>query len=97
MHIDYLLIFYNNGVLLCTKEGQSEFAAWSLNNIHAYPHSREFFLAGYRLGLLLHLTIPHAIVLGQAVSGAYRAAASIPTSRTLLTYINDWVSTISKI
>jgi hypothetical protein len=97
MTIDYLLIFYNNGVLLCTKEGQSEFAGRSWNNIHTYPHSREFFLAGYRLGLLLHLTIPHAIVLGLAVSGAYRANASIPTSRTLLTYINDWVSTVSKI
>jgi len=36
-------------------------------------------------------------VLGLAVSGAYRANASIPTSATLLTYINDWVSTISNI
>ena len=90
MHIDYLLIFYNNGILLCTKEGQFEFEGRSWNNIHSYPHSREHFLAGYQLGLLLHLTIPHAIVLGLAVSGAYRATASIPTSHTLLTYINDW-------
>jgi hypothetical protein len=97
MHIDSLLIFYNNDVLLYTKEGQFDFTGRSWNNSHTYPHSREFFLAGYRLGLLLHLTIPHAIVLGLAVSGAYRANASIPTSRTLLTYINDWLSTISKI
>lgn len=97
MHIDYLLIFYNNGVLLYTKEGQFEFAGRSWNNIHSFPHSREFFLAGYRLGLLLHLSIPHAIVLGLAVSGAYRATASLPAFRTLLTYLNDWGSAISKI
>jgi hypothetical protein len=92
MHIDNLLILYNNRVLLNTKEGQFEFAGRSWNNIHSYPHSREFFLAGYRLGLLLHLTIPHAIMLGLAVSGAYRATAAVPTSGTLLTYINDWVA-----
>jgi hypothetical protein len=97
LHIDYLLIFCNNGVLLCTKEGQFDFASRSLNNCNTYPYSREFFLAGYRLGLLLHLPVPHAIVLGLAVSGVYRETASKPTSRTLLTYINDWVSTISKI
>lgn len=97
MHIDNFLVFYNNGILLNTKEGQSEFAGRSWNNMHTYPHSREFFLAGYRLGLLLPLTIPHAIVLGLAVSGTFRATASVPTSRTLLTYINDWLSTISKI
>ncbi|MFL5745705.1 MAG: hypothetical protein ACJ751_13625 [Niastella sp.] len=94
MTIDFLLIFYNNGVLLCTKEGQFDFAGRSWNNIHTYPHSREFFLTGYRLGLSLRLTIPHAIVLGLAVSGTYRATASIPTSGTLLTYINEWVSNI---
>ncbi|WP_133055299.1 hypothetical protein [Niastella koreensis] len=94
MHIDNFLIFYNNGILLNTKEGQSGFAGRSWNNIHSYPHSREFFLAGYQLGLLLPLTIPHAILLGLAVSGTYRATASIPTSRTLLTYINDWMPTI---
>jgi hypothetical protein len=93
MRIDSLLILYNNGVLLCSKEGQTDFTGRSWNNCHGYPHSREFFLAGYRLGLMLHLSIPHAIVLGLAVSGTYRATASIPTSRTLLTYINDWMST----
>ena len=95
MRIDTLLILYTNGVLQCSKEGQSDFAGRTWDNCHAYPHSREFFLAGYRLGLLLHLTIPHAITLGLAVSGTYRATASIPTSTTLLTYINDWVPTIS--
>jgi hypothetical protein len=89
MHIDYLLIYYNNGILLITKEGQFDFTAQSMNNIHTYPHSREFFLAGYRLGLLLHLDITHSIALGLAVSGAYGATASIPTSSTLLTYINQ--------
>ncbi|MBO9198688.1 MULTISPECIES: hypothetical protein [Niastella] len=94
MRIDTLLVFYNNGVLQFSKKEQFEFAGRT-QNINTYPHGREFFLAGYRLGLLLHLTIPHAITLGLAVSGTYQANAAVPTSRTLLTYINDWVSTIS--
>ena len=89
MRIDHLLILYNNGVQLYSKEGQYDFTG------HTYPHNRAYFLTGYRLGLLLHLTIPHAIALGLAVSGAYQANGSLPISRTLLTYINDWVSTIS--
>ncbi|OQP47469.1 hypothetical protein A4H97_08230 [Niastella yeongjuensis] len=97
MRIDSLLILYNNGVMLFSKEGHSDFPGGPVNNNQTSPHNREFFLAGYRLGLLLHLTIPHAIVLGLAVSGACRANASIPTSRSLLTYINDWASTISNI
>jgi len=89
--IDFLLILYNSGVILCTKEGQYDFAGRSWNNMHMYPHSREFFLTGYRLGLLLHLSIPHAIVLGLAVSGVCNATASVPTSRTLLTYLSEVV------
>jgi len=95
MHIDTLLIFHNNGVRLISKEMQFDFAGRSLNNMHTYPHSKDFFLAGFRLGLLLRFDIPHAIVLGLVVSGAYRENASLPTSQTLLTYIDDWKSTIS--
>ncbi len=93
MRIDVLLILYSNGVLLLSSDGQFDFACRSLNNIHIYPQTKDCFHAGFRLGLLLHLDIPHSIVLGLAVSGACQANVSMPVSHALLDYIDDWMST----
>jgi hypothetical protein len=90
MRIDVLLILYSNGVLLFSRDGRFDFATGPLNNINMYSHIRDCFQAGFQLGLLLHLDIPHAIVLGLAVSGACQANTSMPTSRELLAYIDEW-------
>jgi hypothetical protein len=95
MRIDVLLIIYSNRVLLFSRHGHLEFAARPLNNIHVPSQTGDCFHAGFRLGLLLHLDIPHAIVLGQAVSGACQAKASMPMSRELLAYIDEWMSAYS--
>ena len=95
MRIDVLVILYSNRVLLFSRDGQFDFTARPMNSIDTYPHTRDGFYAGLRLGLLLHLDIPHTIVLGQVVSGACQANVSMPTSRALLAYIEEWVSTYS--
>ncbi|HEX6427546.1 MAG TPA: hypothetical protein VF008_07675 [Niastella sp.] len=95
MRIDVLLILCSNRVLLFSRDGQLEFAARPMNNIHVPPQTIDCFHAGFRLGLLLHLDIPHAIVLAQAISGACLANAAIPMSRELLAYIDEWMSIYS--
>jgi hypothetical protein len=92
MRIDVLLIAGDNRTLLLSKDGQFDLAGRPFNKINVPGDSKDYFDAGYQLGLLLHLEIPHCVALGLAVSGAYAAQASRPDSKALFTYINDWTA-----
>jgi len=92
MSIDALVIFSVNGTLLLSREQRFEFAGRSLNNVTASKYIKDCFDAGYQLGLLLRLKIPHCIALGLTVSGAYLENKSGPDQKTLLTYIKAWIA-----
>ena len=93
MHVDVLLILCSNHAVLLSEDCQSDFAGSSLN-INMPGYARDCFNTGYQLGLLLHFDIPHCIVFGLAVSGAYAENASGADSTTLLEYINAWMAAL---
>jgi len=92
MRIDVLLIVGDNHTVLLSRDGQLDLAGRPFNKINVPVDNKDYFNAGYQLGLLLHLEIPHCVALGLAVSGAYVEQASRPGSKELLSYINDWVA-----
>lgn len=92
MRIDVLLITGDNRTMIISRDGQFEVAGRSFNKINIPGDTKDYFNAGYQLGLLLHLEIPHCVALGLAVSGAYVEQASRPGSKELFSYINDWMA-----
>lgn len=92
MHIDALVIFSANNTVLFSKDQQLEFTGKSLNKANVSSYVRELFDAGYQLGALLQLEIPHCIALGLAISGTYLDHASIPDEKILLNYIKQWIT-----
>lgn len=95
MDIDSLIVLYANRTILFSKGQQSQFGGRSFENIYMPGHGKDFFDAGYRLGMLLQLQTPYSIALGQVVSGAYARNECWPKSKVLLTYIEDWIEEMS--
>jgi hypothetical protein len=92
MSIDVLVIFSVNRMVLLSREQRFEFAARSLNDVNALKYVKDCFDAGYQLGLLLQLKIPHCIALGLAISGTYLENEFEPDQKALLKYIKKWIA-----
>jgi hypothetical protein len=92
MSIDALVIFSVNRTVLLSREQRFEFAGRSLNHVNASKYVKDCFDAGYQLGLLLQLKVPHCIALGLAISGAYLENGSEPDQNELLQYIKEWMA-----
>jgi hypothetical protein len=92
MNIDFLVNFSGNRTVLLSREQKFEFAGRSLNLANASKNVKDCFDAGYQLGLLLQLEIPHCIALGLTVSGAYSENGSGPDQKALLQYIKKWIA-----
>jgi len=89
IRIDSLVIFSPNRTLLISKDQRFEFGGRSLNNFNAF--AGDCFDAGYQLGLLLQLKVPHCVALGLALAGAYQQTESEPDHKTMLSYIKEWI------
>lgn len=92
MSIDVLLIQDDNRTLLLSRDGQLDLPGRPIPQLDRPRDSRGYFYAGYELGLLLHLEVPHCVALGHAVAGAYRTPAGRLDSQVLFTYIKDWMA-----
>jgi hypothetical protein len=91
MRIDMLVIFSTNCTILLSREQRFEFAGRTLNNVNASKYARDCFDAGYQLGLLLQLKIPHCVALGLTISGTYLQNESEPEPKSLVKYIKEWI------
>ena len=89
---DVLLILRGNHAMIFSRDWQFDLAGGRLDSIHQRMYTVDSFTAGYQLGLLLQLQIPHCIALGLAVSGLYTDEAPRQDSKVLLAYINDWMT-----
>jgi hypothetical protein len=92
LSIDVLLILHGNHAMVFSRDWQFDLASGRLDSIHAPLYTVDSFTAGYQLGLLLHLQIPHCIALGLAVSEVYTDETPGQDSKALLAYLNDWVT-----
>ncbi len=95
INVDTLVVLYSNRATLFSRGEQSQFGGRSFENIYIPRYGKDFFDAGYRLGMLLQLETAHCIALGQVVSGAYVKNEGWPGSKVLLTYIEDWIEEMS--
>lgn len=97
MNIDALVIFCANCTVLLSREYRFEFAGRSLNNVKVANcvRVRDCFNAGYQLGLLLQLKVPHCVALGLAISGTYPEHESEPEQKALLQYIKKWIAELN--
>jgi hypothetical protein len=92
MRIDVMVIFCINRTLIISREQRFEFASRSLNNINTSKYAKDCFDAGYQLGLLLQLKIPHCVALGLTISGTYLENESQLNQRAMLKYIKEWIA-----
>ncbi|PWV48302.1 hypothetical protein [Chitinophaga sp. S165] len=95
MKVDSLVVLSSNRASHFSRGEQSQFGGRSFENIYIPRYGKDFFDAGYRLGMLLQLETAHCIALGQVVSGAYVKNEGWPGSKVLLTYIEDWIEEMS--
>lgn len=91
MSIDVLLVRGSDHTAVLSRDGQFDLPGRLSNRIDMPGYDRDCFNTGYQLGLLLRLELPYCIALGMAISGACTAQTSMPDSKALLTYIEDWM------
>jgi len=92
IRIDVLLILHNNHAMVFSRDWQFDLVGGSLDSIHESLYALDSFTAGYQLGLLLQLQIPHCIALGMAVSVVCKEYTSEHGSKALLAYMQDWMT-----
>lgn len=92
MNIEVLVIFSIDRTIVLSKKQRFEFVGRSLNNVIKLKHVRNCFDAGYQLGLLLRLEVPHCIALGLTISGTYLENESLPHQKALFKYVKEWIA-----
>ena len=59
--------------------------------IETAPEARQNFIAGYSLGLLMHLDVAYCILLGLAVFSSAGELRKYPEQKDLSKYIEQWI------
>jgi hypothetical protein len=90
MKIDVLLVLHGCYALLFSRDGQLDLAGRPPAGIQESIDTRDRFSAGYQIGLLLQLDIPHCVALGAAVSEGYTKPSSGSGSTCILEHIQEW-------
>ena len=90
MKIDALLVLHGCHALLFSRDGLLNLAGDSPVSIPEPLNTRDRFSAGYQIGLLLQLDIPHCVALGAAVSEGITESSSALDSAHILEHIHEW-------
>ncbi|PUZ22713.1 hypothetical protein DCC81_19975 [Chitinophaga parva] len=97
MGVDRLLVYAADHVILYSNDTQfSMIRQVVAQSVEYRPDARNIFIAGFSIGLLLRLSMPHCIALGLIVFGAQGTGASIPDQQALLDYIDQWIDELNK-
>lgn len=91
MRVERLLIYSIDRAILLSSQQH-----FDLHGPVMAPHPisqdmKDNFNAGYSLGLLLQLDVPHCIALGMAVSGVYAETGTSPDRQAVLVYLERWL------
>ncbi len=87
--IDTVVIHPRHGAAAATTAATAGFHGPFVKNPIISTGAGDHFNAGFALGQLLQLDLPHALCLGTAVSGYYVRMATSPTLSDLATFLRD--------
>ncbi|WP_431216135.1 hypothetical protein ACQ86N_16745 [Puia sp. P3] len=92
LNLAHLLIWSADDVIFFSNEQQ-----FMLSRKHgdlsaeAAQEARQNFIAGYSLGLLMHLDVAYCILLGLAVFSSFDGLKKYPEQKDLSKYIEQWI------
>lgn len=97
MAVDTLLIYSVNDALVYSEEQQFILTRKVVDHdIEVAKDARDNFIAGFTVGLILHLDMRYCIALGLIVFAAYGENISNPDKDDLLAYIEMWIVDLNK-
>jgi hypothetical protein len=95
MNIDYLLVHPIDRTILYHQHETFEMEGRLVLNPKVLTGGGDNLNAGYCLGLLYDLSLPHCLLLGMAASGAYIQNGISPDMNDLLQYIRTWMDDLT--
>lgn len=92
LNVTHLLVWSANDVIFFSNEQQFMLTRKQGDlSIETAPDARQNFIAGYSLGLLMHLDVAHCILLGLAVFASFGELKKYPEQKDLSKYIQQWI------
>jgi hypothetical protein len=92
LNLAHLLIWSANDVIFFSSDQQFMLSRKQGDlSIETAPDARQNFIAGYSLGLLMHLDVAHCILLGLAVFSSIGELQKYPEQKDLSKYIQQWI------
>ena len=97
MNIAYLLVYSANDAILYAEDQQFVLSRKKVDH-HAdiASDARQNFIAGYSMGLLMHLKKAHCIALGLIVFGSLGELKANPEQKDIYGYIQNWLKDLQK-
>ena len=92
LNVAHLLIWSANDVIFFSNEQQFMLSRQQGDlSLEAAPDARQNFIAGYSLGLLMHLDAAHCILLGLVVFASFAELKRYPEQKDFSQYIQQWI------
>ncbi|HEY4107527.1 hypothetical protein [Puia sp.] len=92
LNLAHLLIWSANDVIFFSNEQQFMLSRKQGDlTIETAPKARQNFIAGYSLGLLMHLDVAHCILMGLVVYDSFGELNKDPEQKDLSRYIQQWI------
>ena len=91
IRIEQLLIYSPDHTLSVVEDKSFEFKDRTIACDKIPGPEKNYFNAGYSMGLLLGFEMTHCIALGLAFSGSYIETEMPPSSESLISYIRKWM------
>jgi hypothetical protein len=97
INVDRLLVYSpEHRVTIFSRADIMELHGPSLHSANGTYSARNYFDAGYILGLLLQLDTVHCAAIGLATAGAYLHHEIIPDLNSLVAYIENWIKELDR-
>ena len=92
IRVDGLVILSNSRTSLVSKECRLAFTGRPFSRLDGSNDARNCFDAGYQMGLLMELQLPHCVAMGLVVSGSFVEKRSVPDANSILRYTRAWMT-----
>ncbi len=95
MNIDYLLVHTRDQTIVYYQHDTIELENRLVRKPQVLTGGGDNLNAGYCLGLMYELSLPHCVMLGMAASGAYLQNGTSPDLNAVLNYLHLWMNELN--